>query len=266
MYQRNGKQGSGLGRAALAVLALGPLLLGGSSCGDRRTAAPWGTIRQALTGTFYVATNGSDSTGDGSAAKPWLTIRHAWDTVSDGSVVLVRPGDYLGLTRLGDHNFTQGVTVRSEVPYQARLRGTTEHALKVISASGLTLEGFDLSHNPGSAPVSPVAQCDCFGGNGRVTFNNNIFHDSLNNDLLKINDGCTAITVHGNIFYNQEGRDEHIDVNGIRDSAVEDNVFFNDFTSDVTSAFLVIKDSDNVMAGARNVSIRRNVLVNWVGR
>jgi hypothetical protein len=224
------------------------------------------TVKQALSGTYYVALTGSDSTGNGSSATPWRTIRWAWDHVLDDSLILVRPGAYVGLTRLGDHSFTQGVTVRSEVPYKAQLVGTTEHALKVLSASGLVVEGFDISHDAAASQVSPVAQADCFGGNGRITFKNNIFHDSRRNDLLKINNGCTQLTVQGNIFYNQSGRDEHIDVNGVNGVVVEDNVFFNDFARDDTSAFIVIKDSSDVFHGARNVTVRRNVLLNWVGR
>ena len=32
-----------------------------------------------------------------------------------------------------------------------------------------------------------------------------------------------------NIFYNQTGSDEHIDINSVEDVVVRDNVFFNDF-------------------------------------
>ena len=32
-----------------------------------------------------------------------------------------------------------------------------------------------------------------------------------------------------NVFYNQSGSDEHIDINSVTDVLVQDNVFFNDF-------------------------------------
>ena len=70
---------------------------------------------------FYVATNGNDGSGNGSSGNPWATITHAVDTVPDGSTVLVRPGTYFGRVSLR-RVFATGITVRSEVPYQARLR------------------------------------------------------------------------------------------------------------------------------------------------
>jgi hypothetical protein len=139
---------------------------------------PITSVKQALSGTYYVALTGSDSTGNGSSANPWRTIRWAWDHVPGRFTDPGPAGAYVGLTRLGEPSFTQGVTVRSEVPYKAQLVGTTEHALKVLSASGLVVEGFDISHDPAASPVSPVAQADCFGGTGRITFKNNIFHDA----------------------------------------------------------------------------------------
>jgi hypothetical protein len=54
-------------------------------------------------------------------------------------------------------------------------------------------------------------------------------HDSYNNDILKINNGAAQITVEGNMFYNQTGSDEHIDVNSVTDIVIQDNIFFNDF-------------------------------------
>lgn len=75
----------------------------------------------ALDESFYVAPDENDVTGDGSAVKPWATITNALDSVPDGVTILVRPGTYTGRVRLRGA-FDQGVTVRSEVPYQARLR------------------------------------------------------------------------------------------------------------------------------------------------
>ncbi|MDX1437336.1 MAG: DUF1565 domain-containing protein, partial [Anaerolineales bacterium] len=72
-------------------------------------------------GTFYVDPTGSDGSGDGSSGNPWGTITHALQQVPDGSTVLVRPGTYHGKVRLLG-TFSQGVLVKSEVPYQARLR------------------------------------------------------------------------------------------------------------------------------------------------
>jgi hypothetical protein len=96
--------------------------------------------------TFYVATNGNDSTGDGSIGSPWASIGGALaelhDNQLDGATVLVRPGTYTGRQSLVG-TFAQGVTVRSEVPYQARLRHSSQAVVAYVNsrgASGITLK------------------------------------------------------------------------------------------------------------------------------
>lgn len=220
---------------------------------------------------YYVATNGSDTTGNGSIGSPWATITHALDTVPDGSTILVRPGTYTGRVRLRG-NFTTGVTVRSEVPYQARLRNNSDKVITTYDGCrGITLEGFDIAHlGPGAAAL--VVHIDGGGTNGYVrdiTLADNIFHHSYNNDILKINNGASFITVRGNMFYNQQGSDEHMDVNSVTDVVIEDNVFFNyNNPNSGTSAYVVVKDSngaDDWVLGSRLVTIRRNVFLNWEG-
>ncbi|MCB0213362.1 MAG: hypothetical protein KDJ52_28725, partial [Anaerolineae bacterium] len=70
---------------------------------------------------FYVATDGSDSSGDGLEGNPWATIGHAIQQIPDNSTILVKPGTYSGEVQL-DEAFEQGITIQSQVPYQARLR------------------------------------------------------------------------------------------------------------------------------------------------
>jgi hypothetical protein len=227
--------------------------------------------------TYYVATDGVDASGGGTSENPWRTITYALDNVPDDSTILVRPGEYVGRTRLRG-NFTQGVTIRSEIPYQARLRNTSD---KVITSydgcSGITLEGFDIAHG-GSGAAALVVHIDGGGVDGYVTdllLVNNIFHDSYNNDILKINNGATYITVRGNMFYNQAGSDEHIDANSVKDVIIEDNVFLSDYNGsgrpgDIgsTSAFVVIKDSNgnsDWVLGSERVTVRRNVFLNYEG-
>jgi len=232
----------------------------------------------APSATFYVATDGSNESGDGSAGNPWAAITHALDTVPDGSLILVKPGTYNGRVRLRGQ-FTNGVVVRSEQPYQAKLR----HDSTVITCfygQGITLEGFDIAHDGSEAGALVIQIQDLIdepGGSdivSRITLRNNILHDSYNNDILKINNGAGQITVEGNMFFNQTGSDEHIDINSVENVIVQDNIFFNDFAgsnrpnNNNTSSYIVIKDSNgnsDGIQGSRHITVRRNVFLNWEG-
>ncbi|HYE80060.1 MAG TPA: hypothetical protein VEI97_18940, partial [bacterium] len=241
--------------AALSLLfAAAGGTVAGLSCGSAGATAPAAGHRGAGPGTYYIAPTGNDATGNGSVANPWLTIRKALQSVPDGSTVLAKPGTYNGQQAL-DGVFTTGITVRSEMPYQARLR----HSSVVVTCyygKGITLEGFDIAHSgPGAGALVMQVQ-DLIGAPGgtdrvsRITIRNNVLHDSYNNDILKVNNGCSDVTVTGNVFYNQAGSDEHIDVNSVTDVVVQDNIFFNDFAGsgrpvgNDTSSFIVIKDSN----------------------
>jgi hypothetical protein len=227
--------------------------------------------------TFFVATDGADLPGNGSSASPWATIDYALTRVADASTILVRAGTYSGRVRLRGQ-FAQGVTVRSETPYRARLRNNATVITAYtdnVDIEGITLEGFDIAHSGPGAGALVVQIQDGFGAETRrITLRDNILHDSYNNDILKINNGASQIRVEGNLFYNQQGSDEHIDINSVEDVSVEDNVFFNDFAAsgrsnaNDTGSFVVIKDSnanDDEYLGARNVTVRRNVFLNWQG-
>jgi hypothetical protein len=74
------------------------------------------------------------------------------------------------------------------------------------------------------------------------------------------------------MFYNQEGSDEHIDVNSVAHVIIEDNLFFNDFQgsgridNNDTSSFIVIKDSNcdgDAFVGSQFIDVRRNIFFNW---
>jgi len=229
-------------------------------------------------GQYHVAPGGSDVSGDGSADGPWATITHALGQVPDGSLVLVAAGDYVGQVRL-DQAFAAGVTVRSDPAYGARLRhhGTV---VRCYYGQGITLEGFDIAHDgPGADPLVIQIQ-DLIGEPGgavtveRIVIRDCIIHDSYNNDLLKINNGCAHILVEGNIFYNQSGSDEHMDVNSVADVCIRDNIFFNDFAAsgrtngNDTSSYIVVKDSNgdsDGRVGSENIVIQRNIFFHYEG-
>ncbi|CAM2009164.1 hypothetical protein APED_21110 [Acanthopleuribacter pedis] len=226
--------------------------------------------------TLHVAVNGDDGTGDGSAENPLATITAALDRAQDGAEIIVGPGEYTGRIRLRG-NFATPVTVRAAVPYTALLRhnGTV---ITCYTGVGIRLEGFDIAHDgPGAAglviQIQDLRSTDTPGGNDptrNITIENNIIHDSYNNDLLKINNGARDITVRGNLFFNQQGSDEHMDVNGVENIVIEDNIFFNHFegsgrpNGNDTSSFIVVKNSGE-LAVNRNFTIRRNVFLNWQG-
>ncbi|MEM9692433.1 MAG: hypothetical protein AAGA56_07805, partial [Myxococcota bacterium] len=88
------------------------------------------------------------------------------------------------------------------------------------------------------------------------------------------NNGAEGILVERNLFFNQQGSDEHIDVNSVRNIVIQDNVFVNDFAAsgrqndNSTSSFIVVKDSngnEDGVLGAERIAIRRNVFANWEG-
>lgn len=216
------------------------------------TPVPEGPIVQ-------VSTSGSDS-NDG-VNKPVATLTRALLLVQDGGTILVEPGTYNGKTEI-KKAFVRGVLIKSKVPYMAKLRHAGK-VLHVYGAKNVTIEGFDISH---SGPGDTVIQVTTPATVG-VTFVNNVIHDSSENDLIKCNDGASKITFKGNLFYNQQGPDEHLDINGTSDIIVEDNVFFNNqtahgFTS--LGSFIVVKDSAGKQTIDR-VTIRRNVMLNYEG-
>jgi hypothetical protein len=224
---------------------------------------------------YFVAANGNDSSGDGSVGKPWATIGKAVVTAADGATVLVKAGTYNGRVRL-DRAFAKGLVIRSEQPYRARLRHN-EPVVTVYQGQGITLEGFDIAHI-GSGATPLVIQIQNLRDDNdyvqRITLRNNVIHDSYNNDLVKLNNGAGKVVFERNLFYNQAGSDEHIDINSVTDVVVQDNIFMNDFTGSgrrnngETSAYVVIKDSngaDGRVLGTRGVQVRRNVFLNWQG-
>ncbi|MEZ4682487.1 MAG: hypothetical protein R2932_50600 [Caldilineaceae bacterium] len=110
---------------------------------ERPAGQGWSSVR-------YVATDGSDADGDGTVDSPWATISHAVTQVADGATILVRPGWYEQQVVLTG-SFTQGITIRSEVPYQAQLRYNREQVVTCFDAQGIALEGFDIAHlGPGA--------------------------------------------------------------------------------------------------------------------
>ena len=235
---------------------------------------------QGAAATYYVSTSGSDTTGDGSNGNPWRSLTYAINNVPDNSLILVQPGTYVEQVQL-DQQFTEGITVAAAIPYQARLRYSGGAVVRSYYGQNITLSGFDIAHlitNTGALVIQiqdllGIVPGDDGGSDPvveQIRLYNNIIHDSTNNDLLKINNGARNITVKGNMFFNQEGSDEHMDVNSVVGVTIEDNIFFNQFDNNLnnTSSYVVVKDSngtDDTVLGAEDITIRRNIFLNWQG-
>ena len=227
---------------------------------------------------FHVAVGGSDSGGDGSIGNPWATIDFAIDQVSAGDRILVGPGTYNGRTRL-DREFDSPVTIRAEPRYQAKLQHDDGAAIVVFTGRNLVVEGFEVTHAPGNNGALVIQVQDLLGDvNGSsdgtdpvvswIVFRDNIIHTSTNNDLLKVNNGAENILIQGNLFYDQSGSDEHLDINSVIGVTIEDNVFFNTAARPDTSSYIVVKDSNgssDTVQGSQDITIRRNVFLNWNG-
>jgi len=227
---------------------------------------------------FFVATGGSDATGDGSPGNPWATIDFAIDQVAGGDRILVGPGTYNGRSRL-DREFDPPVTIRAEPRYGARLQHDAGAVIQVFTGRNFIVEGFEITHAPGNTGALVVQVQDLLGdfngSNGGtdpvvsgIVFRDNIIHTSTNNDLLKVNNGAEDILIQGNLFYDQSGSDEHLDINSVIGVTIEDNVFFNTTARPDTSSYIVVKDSNgssDTVQGVQDVTIRRNVFLNWNG-
>ena len=223
----------------------------------------------------YVATDGSDQNGDGSKGNPWATINYAVTAVTDGDIIIVKPGTYQGQIDLREQ-FAKGITIQAEVPYQTRLRHD-DAIIACYFCRGITITGMDISHNgPGAERYLVQIQDVLDNGTGgrNVTLRNNILHDSYNNDILKINNGAQDILIEGNVFYNQSNLDEHIDITSAFNITIQDNIFFNDFegsgrpNNNNTAGFILMKDVDENAdgnLGAHDITIRRNIFLNWAG-
>jgi uncharacterized protein (TIGR03437 family) len=222
---------------------------------------------------YCVAPDGSDLTGDGSAGRPWATLSHASSRIPDnGSTVIVHDGVYSGRVRL-HRRFTERAIFRAENPYRARLENPAVDArvVTVFGGANFEISRFEITRPSPNATAAILMQVQQSGGVPAedIIIRNNIFHDSYNNDLLKVNNVARRILVEGNLFYNQQGHDEHIDVNGVTDVTIRDNVFLNDFagsgrSDNDTGSYVVIKNSAGLPEN-RRIQVQRNVFLNWEG-
>lgn len=218
----------------------------------------------------WVAPNGDDH-DPGTQARPWATLAHAAARVRDrGCTVWFEDGVYTRNTE-PDRHFRTQTTFRAIHPYRAVIEGDG-YVLDLSGSSHMTFSGFEFRHSgPGSSGIVVYVG----GSEARhIAFRDNVFHDSYDDDILKILDGARSVTVQDNVFYNQGPNEQHIDVNSVTDVRIEGNIFFNDFAASGrddpgdTKAYIVVKDSnenDDRVLGASRIRIQRNIFLNWQG-
>jgi hypothetical protein len=223
----------------------------------------------------WVAPSGGDASL-GSRAAPWATLEHAVEAVPDrGCTVWFVSGIYRGGHEI-EREFTARTVFRAVEPYAAVLQNDGMILDVGDAASRMTFRGFRFRQTPGASGVAVYVS----GSEGpnpaphRLTFADNIFHDAVDEDLLKIRSRARSIIVRGNVFYNQGSNEQHVDVNSVTDVVIEGNVFFNDFGASgrpddgTTKHFIVVKDSnegEDGRRGSERITIRRNVFLNWQG-
>ena len=182
----------------------------------------------AAASTWYVGPGGIDDTNPGrgaSAANPWGTIDFAVQHVTDDTPTLLVPdGTYTDPAVSLSRVFATYLTIHAQNPYRAILTNTGgQPVLRSFGGANYAIEGFIIG------PTQSILAVQIGDQSNNFTFRNNIFRDSFNNDLLKVNDRATNVLIEGNLFYNRGGSDEDLDINAVLNVTVQDNIFFSDY-------------------------------------
>lgn len=233
---------------------------------------------QAQACEYWVApAPAGNNSNPGTFAQPWATLDYAsarvFATSGANCTVWFKDGVYTGQFD-PQERFSTPITFKAVNANKAILQnnGVT---LELSGARNMIFEGFEFRHTgAGASPLLVSVERSGDVWSEYITFRNNIFHDSYNNDLLKILNGARFITVENNVFYNQGAGEQHMDVNSVTDVTIQDNIFFNDFAGSGrsnpgnTKHFIVIKDSnenEDGLMGSERITVRRNVFLNWQG-
>ena len=263
----------GLG-VALTVLAL---LAGGAAMAVHDAVPPpQPDLVVAAACDRYVAPGGNND-ASGSPSHPWKTMAYAARHVRDDNcTVWFRDGTYKG-TQTIERRFDTRTVFRAINPLRA-VFVSSDAALDVSDRAGnMTFTGLRF-HQTGRAADGVLVYIsgsdDGTPAPSHIVLAGNLIHDSYGDDLLKIRSAAHAITVRGNVFYNQAEGEQHIDVNGASAITIEGNIFTNAFAASGrasdrdTKQFIVVKDSngsDDGYRGSRRIDIARNVFLRWEG-
>ena len=215
-----------------------------------------------------------DNSNPGSFVKPWATLEYAASKIPDNHcTVWFKDGIYSGSNNLTER-FATSTLFKAVNPYFAVL-GHNGNVIELDGVRNMIFEGFEMRHaGPGAGKYIVIADRRNDIWSEYVTFRNNIFHDSYNEDIFKIHNGARFFKVEGNIFYNQSAPEQHMDVNSVTDILIQGNIFFNDFegsgrlNNHDTKHFIVVKDSNEAsdgLEGSKRIIIRRNIFLHWQG-
>jgi M6 family metalloprotease-like protein len=116
----------------------------------------WSIPINAAPGTWHVATTGSDVTGNGSEQAPFASVQQGVDAATNGDLVLVHPGTYVGNTLIDGKRITVAslyeATGDESAIASTVLRGSPSQIASVVTFSGAiaydtaALVGFTISN------------------------------------------------------------------------------------------------------------------------
>jgi hypothetical protein len=230
--------------------------------------------------TYYIAANGEDKPENGAEEMPFKTLKYAVEhlPVSGGYQIIVKDGSYDSFGYINGGKFEKPILIKAENPYKVRVKGVSGHrAMYVTNSENMIFSGFEFVGNKDyTGSTSGNAYLLQIELSKSIILENNIIHDSYNNDLLKLNEHCDNCEIRLNIFYNQNanGGDEHIDANSVYNTTIEGNIFFNDYKasgrqeSNAAFSFVLFKSSSSqdISTASRDAIIKKNVFLNWWGK
>ena len=134
--------------------------------------------------SFYVSTNGNDS-NPGTETAPWRSIQHAADTVSAGSMVLVRGGIYEELVSINvSGNASDGFITFKGYPGETAILdgthltpGTRSGMLTIHNQSYVRIEGFEIrNYRTAEHRLAPLGISVTGAGSHIELLKNNVHH------------------------------------------------------------------------------------------
>lgn len=246
-----------------------------------------------LNRTFYVSTSGTinsycDSDRPCDSITTAVKVPGLGDQVGD--TIILANGTYTGQQQIINKHFDYPVTITAATQYKSTIQNTG-NVLTLRNVYNLIIKDLELRQvepipvcdtstpsaylvqvSDSSDPSGPFGAkrgpdnvyYDATGKlypngtdfSGKITFENNIFHDSYCEDHIKLQNGGN-FKIIGNIFYNQATRnnqagsqsndgtpEEFLDINSVFNVTVAKNIFFNQFAQNAeTGAYIVVKDS-----------------------